>query len=684
MKFLSILFIAFIASCDPAYCATLAEQVNAMLPGTWARITADNTAYDIDPAKDPALNPNLSSTIKSPPWNGNSGYKAHWDAWNGGFYAENLGPCGSIGNQGGGHMDYWSNHATAINLCGGATGGIKWERLSDPYTGPVYPSVPLPDGLYPNGSPQPSHTFDTIAYIPWRKELLTTAAQVTNTLPQYAKTMAVLDIATRQWVWSAPFAGNQSGTTYVDTKRKLVWLQPFNGTTNVGELASFDPDTRQITYHGLGKTPGVATLDAMGEYDPVRDRLVRTSFRSAPWAIHELDPAYPALGWKLAVQIGQPAVLHGQHAMGWSAARAAWIVWMDKLKTADVHEVKYTGVTEDGRPVYTWTKLTSAANTFNPTPASHPSGGSYSKFQVVRVGCSEVLMGQLRLIDGIAAFRLPGCYADEPPPPPAVPELCAKINAVVCDDFESVATQGTIIKGTQSTPVVKDGKLHIHVPSYSAADGGGSIRYRFPTVKEGDTFAYAYTLKVDKALAENNGPGRKTEILFRYPTSCAGQSLVQSHLGYAHSKLPVAYTECGAVRLSVPIPVVGAGTNYYLHQGDFACEYRVYRSILNGVYPDTCAAVVPDVDIHYYRELTVGHYGVPDSKVQMWVKYGDGPWKQYIDISNFKFATGLGFDAFMLTAYQTARDPLKPYAPGNAWYDKVIAAQQSFLSELRG
>ena len=35
---------------------TLREQADPVLPGTWFRVTAENTASDVDPAKDPALN----------------------------------------------------------------------------------------------------------------------------------------------------------------------------------------------------------------------------------------------------------------------------------------------------------------------------------------------------------------------------------------------------------------------------------------------------------------------------------------------------------------------------------------------------------------------------------------------------------------------------------------------------
>ena len=59
----------------------------SMGPGTWAAIS-NNTIASVDPANDPAANPNYPN---SPAWGGNSGQLSVIASWNGGAIATKLG-----------------------------------------------------------------------------------------------------------------------------------------------------------------------------------------------------------------------------------------------------------------------------------------------------------------------------------------------------------------------------------------------------------------------------------------------------------------------------------------------------------------------------------------------------------------------------------------------------------------
>jgi chitodextrinase len=382
-------------SSNPA--SSLTSQISAIPSGTWAKITADNKATDIDPAKDPAINTRHPANA---PWHGGSGYKGMFEAWNSGGLATNFGPCGSILHYGGGHNDYWGNQVTALNLCGGASGGPVWQRLSDPYKEII--AWPATDGAYADGTPSPAHTYDTLSF--GNNKLMVFNAQSTNG-PTHVPSAFVFDLANRTWTGPLTHLGNSHGASAWDSRRSLVWNMP-PYTSSGGKFSSFNPATQVFTnYFKTNVSPFVSNVDSMMSYDPDNDKLVVTNFRSSATSMAEVDPANPNTRPVIVSQIGKPDLDQGQHAFAWSPKRHAFIVWMDLLNDGNVWEVKRTGLNASGTPEYVWTLLTDASNSVQPVTTSH--NGSYDKFQIVTVGGDEVLIGQLRLSDGIYAFKIP-------------------------------------------------------------------------------------------------------------------------------------------------------------------------------------------------------------------------------------------------------------------------------------
>lgn len=374
--------------------------VTRIAPGTWSAIAAENTADDIDPKRDAATNQQFPRT---PPYEGNTGYLAVWEAWSGGAYAPEIGACGSILNFGGG-PDYRGNAVIALNVCGGSSGAPVWQRLSDPYNGPIKTS--FANGAYPDGSPAPPHSFDLLTYDPLGKSLVLVEAYSGIASSMWSSTAWIFDTAIRRWRGPYAHRGAGYGVSAYDSKRKLVWFQPEQGRK--GELTSLNPKNGARRYYGWPPRSGIGGLDAVMGYDPKRDRLVATSFRSGGRVVaeHRLDD--PSKPWISVEQENAPKTLWGQHALAWSQRRGAWIVWMSH-SGADVYELKYLASNASGTPKYRWTKLTAAGNTVKPLAKGKSANGAFEKFQVVGFSDgSEVLLGQLRLQDGLMAFRLPG------------------------------------------------------------------------------------------------------------------------------------------------------------------------------------------------------------------------------------------------------------------------------------
>jgi peptidoglycan hydrolase-like protein with peptidoglycan-binding domain len=391
--------------------SSLTSQIQGTTPGQWVKVSTDNTAHDVDPAKDPVTN----SRYPINPWyHGTSGYGSLWGAWNSGALVPRLGSCGTIVYYGGGHADYFGNAVIGLDLCGGINGAPIWRRLTNPYDPRMPLPWPFPTGAFPDGTPSPAHTYDGIIADPNTSKMMVTVAQgcpgqaadVCGSYPnEYINTLWILDIASRTWNGPYQHNGGRYSSSAWDSKRNLVWFQPAIGSGAPGELTAFNPATKTFTYYGKNRSTNLSTLDHVMGYDPVNDKLVETNFRSAPYAIGEFDPANPTARWKEVVQINKPASLGAQNVLAWSPLRSAWIIWMDTLKNDKVYEVKRTGVNASGTPEYTWSLLTSASNTVTPITTSHV--GSYEKYQLINSGGSEILIGQLNPTNGVHAFKIP-------------------------------------------------------------------------------------------------------------------------------------------------------------------------------------------------------------------------------------------------------------------------------------
>lgn len=660
----------------PAYSATLSEQMAAVPYGTWSTVATSNTLASVKPVPTPA---------------GASGFMAKWAAWNSGAFFPRLGTCGTIAYWGGGHNDYWGSDATGLDICGPS--GPTWVALSAPYIPPAgesyFPRVPC--GAYPDGSPAPPHTYNSLVADTDRNLLVTISAQSNANeqpgAPEYAACAWALDLATKTWRGPWPHSGAKYASAAYDSDNKLVWFEASSDMPGV--FSSLDPVSGTITPYS--KSPNVMQnrLDAARGYDPAAKRLVVMSFRGGGTSryISERDPLTPTVPGVTMTSVNMPA-LAGQQVMAWSPARKAWIVWANLLG-ADVYEAKRT---VDGAAItYVWTKLTDAANVLNPGGGTT---GAYQRLQLVTLANGdEILLGQVKpdaaLAGAVIAFKLPLCDTCNPPPPPpptgptCIPQeynvspplqfcaveaakpmdACDQPGVFVCERFTAGLKSGTAVKGT-ATPTVADGVLNMTIPALSGADPAGHVRWSFPAIGEGQTIAFSYRIRADKAAIADNIVGRKEFILWRGASSCTDLEFSMTH---AANRL-VPYTNCGARNFYRQI----SAYDYRLQYPDFECRYHDLSD---------CAVSVPDQWQTYYFEIKVGHYGKPDSRFVMWQRT-DGVWKRFVERPDYVLEGSGGFNNFMLTAYQTGRTA-KERPAGLVQFDDLIVSTQSLsLTDL--
>jgi len=396
------------------------DWVKAIAPGTWAEVSL-NTLRDVDPARDPQVNPNHPD---APPWKDRQ--SAVLGAWNGGAFASRYGTSGALIVAGGGHADYYGNEVYAFDLA-----SRRWQRLTNPYASP---SFPVEDGIWPDGTPSVSHTYDQVDYHPGTNSFVMMKTQHDNTGGRSSPVVAMFsldglrppdsnenrDWNKRNWRLSPRNAVNHTnsgGWSAYDSKRDLFWA---NGGSGTQAFVGFDPkpESEGNRYGRFQSHPQrAAVTDAVAAYDPVNDIIVYTVFRNSP-DVRAFSLDEPGSGSSANVQLAQtgtPPERLSSHGWEWSPSRQAFVYYR---RGAGVFELKQQGPDWRTAP-WKWSELTSAANAL--VPAGENRNGVYSKFRIASFEDAEVAL-VVNEVDGpVYAFRLPsGDYRRGPKSPAAL------------------------------------------------------------------------------------------------------------------------------------------------------------------------------------------------------------------------------------------------------------------------
>src|SRR5215471_8240056 len=340
--------------------------VERMIPGCWYQISGDHpdlklpptspgTRYlaDNDPAGDAKLN--AAKTPKEflrrslgrrphSPWQGQCGFWAITEAWNGAVFASRFGASGSMIVFGGGHNDYFGSDVHAFDLA-----SREWRRISDGYVGGGdcdYGSGAIyPDSVYPDGSPLPPHTYGYVQYDPVGNDYILLKGQ--TELGRAVKAVAIphlFNLDTLHWRRGPKHPTailNSGGWTTWDNSRRVLWGH--SGDDGGGNaFIGFRPDgdNGNATYgrwtdHFPNKLPGIANHNAM-QFDPLRDIIIVSVH--ARDELHALDPANPARELVRLRSVGSKPVLRPFAALEY-APNIARLVYFSPLDDGVVHTI---------------------------------------------------------------------------------------------------------------------------------------------------------------------------------------------------------------------------------------------------------------------------------------------------------------------------------------------------------
>lgn len=221
----------------------------AMTPNTWAIVPISTTLASIDPALDPTLNPNSSS---SAPWRGSGGQSKALDAW--GSYVPSMTPgdariwltCG------GGHGDYAGNEHYELDLWAEAP---AWVMRRRPSSNSIDGLITLADGqestgLYSDGRIRSTHIYQTQVHVPGRGIFMSDNTACYYTAgggPQKAFWITEDGEHSVACDYSALPVTGDHGAVCHDTTRDVLW---FTRAATLTQIARYDPNTNAVTAHG--------------------------------------------------------------------------------------------------------------------------------------------------------------------------------------------------------------------------------------------------------------------------------------------------------------------------------------------------------------------------------------------------------------------------------------------------
>jgi hypothetical protein len=378
------------------------DWVQSIAPGTWQAVSLNKIA-DVDPAKDPDVNPNYPN---SPPWNGATGQRAVIGAWGGGAYATKQGNKGTYLIFGGGHNDYYGSEVYGFDM-----ETRRWRRVSDPYSGSI--NWPYATAEYPDGSAIPPHTYDFLEYHPGTNSFIVLKGQTELGPPSNSTAVAIshaLDLGTAKWRRSQNDSGVgifSGGYSVYDSKRDVFWVEGGSGSTN---FVKFNPNTRNSdgTFGTWTNYPLMySATDSVAAYDPIHDLFVVTGFRDGTsiWAVDLANPTVRRVALK---EGGTAPDKQSANGWEWSPARQAFLYFRPG---SGVYEFKLSG-TDWQSGTWNWRNLTSSSNSVTPEAASN---GVYSRFRVASYSDAEVAIVVNSVSGPVYAFRVPKGISPNPP-----------------------------------------------------------------------------------------------------------------------------------------------------------------------------------------------------------------------------------------------------------------------------
>lgn len=337
--------------------------LTALTLNTWAQV-GSNTANDVDPNDDPAINPNHPSAA---PWRNSYDVTDIANQWNGGALDD---VNGVFWTGGGGHSGYYGNELYSISL---EADSPAWIRRGYPSGSIQKPCASFTTGLTASGSllvdgrPASVHNYN----------LFTLAGNG--------------DVAIAAGGFNA--LGNNTGWGYKFSSASDDWVTgtPLNGWYPTYSCACYDPVRNRIWLFDhqylqwIDLSTGDTTVcfdtqtDAVGEYsrmvyDSTRDIFVvflnaqASSYYGNAYVLY-FDPDNPT---DFIKAIQDNTVLRGRHGISYDPDEDRYLCWNGGANL--------TVITP---PVTGWNTNTwvNSTLTLSGTPSSAQANGTYGRFQ---------------------------------------------------------------------------------------------------------------------------------------------------------------------------------------------------------------------------------------------------------------------------------------------------------------
>lgn len=337
-----------------------AHPLDEVPPGHWLELSL-NTIDDVDPC--PAQDCSFSAV---------EGISGVVDDWCGGVFASGFGVSGGLVVHGGGHNGYFGSELYVFDI-----ESQLWERYTEPYddgSGSVAPACDDATGLYPDGSPCPTHTYDRVQYDPIANAfvlLFSTPDPVCGGCD--APYPVAFDFDDDAWslgqIHPSPGPATGASTAY-DPSRNSIWYLPaYNG-----QFAQYDLTAGQWTLYDNYNL----AIDAVSAIDPGRDLFVTVEGRETGTVIvHDLaDPM--AGGVTVTLDGTSPVLESGANGFEWDPVSEQFIGWAGGTEVWGLVPPDGDWQTE----AWSWLRLDAAAD--NAVTPTDPNGnGTYSRWRYV-------------------------------------------------------------------------------------------------------------------------------------------------------------------------------------------------------------------------------------------------------------------------------------------------------------
>lgn len=284
---------------------------------------------------------------------------------------------------------------------------------------------------------------------------------------------------------------------------------------------------------------------------------------------------------------------------------------------------------------------------------------------------------------------------------------CSAPGVLVCEGFDDASdftqpawpaiglypSSGCLNVAARDTSVVASGASSLRMSIVGGSTGCSPFWYQDfagQGFAEGETFYVQFRQRFDTTMLTTDfgGGGWKQVIIHNHTAgSCAALEITTNN--YRYRKFPQMYSECGARD-----PGYSVGSNYYLEysnpyppgsDGSIYCEYNKANA---GDPTNKCQYYRPNEWMTFYYRITIGSWGQPNSTLQAWAGYENGPLMQIINHTNYvlkkdtctpQSACDDGFNRLMLTVYDTGKDG-RQHPTAFTWFDELIISRQPILT----